>query len=79
MDKDYIAFEEEIIKELDIILNTYTIGELRFMMIVKSRCNLYGYNYEELLSIYKENVKINKECIINNDNLYVYETYVLSS
>lgn len=70
MDKNYTDLEDEIIKEIDIILNSYTIGELSFYRTVNSSKS-YDYNYYNLLIIFKENEKINKECGYNADGLRI--------
>jgi hypothetical protein len=62
--------ENEIIKEVDIILNTYTIGELQFYISINHHtASYYDYDYDNLLIMYRENVKKNKECGYNSDGL----------
>lgn len=62
--------ENEIIKEVDIILNTYTIGELQFYISINHHTSsYYNYDYDNLLIMYRENVKKNKECGYNSDGL----------
>jgi len=75
MDRDYIAFENEIVKELDIILNTYTIGEFKFTFKFAEYTNKdvyheYKDNYDEFLKIYREDIVKSKEELCYYNELY---------